>query len=216
MLGRLVNALLRKGTGPIPKEQPMKRTIDDYYERTLRLRNEILNGNGIVDNIVNAFESTYLKKERSENVIFIGQGDTHTVLHIGEVIDPYNGRPVHLAVRLKNDQYGPYDDRLRSKMLIPQLDAFQSAFVDGENPPYFVGVVSWKGPKEKFDNRVLGFILEDVSERKKYHLVPDGHVFFFREEERRKRTRFFLDPRVEYLAESESRYLSDEARIDVN
>ena len=125
MLGRLVNALLRKGTEPTPEEQPTERTLDAYYNRTLRLRNEILNRNGIVDNIVNAFESTYLDKERFYDVVFLGQGDTHVVLHVGEVVDPENSRPVNLAVRLWHWHDEPYNLGLRSGLLVPQLYAYQ-------------------------------------------------------------------------------------------
>ena len=210
--------VFQKDQPPAEDLPSIQRTLDVYRERTLRLQDEILREESIVDNIVNAFEHIYLGKKRSDEVVFLGGGDTHSVLHVGKVVDPYNKRPVHLAVRLRDCQYPPYSDGSRSRLLTPQLRAFEAAFEHGENPPYFVGVVSWKHPKDESGERILGFILEDVSEREKFELTPIDHEYFLRKEENGRSTELYLDPLIGEIAPADftSWYLRDEVRIDLN
>jgi len=217
LFGRMPRPKKEHAEGPKPEGLPTERTVERYYQRTLRLRKEILNGTEIKENICAAFEYVYLGREKPSGLVYLGQGDTHILFNVGKVIDPQNSRPVDLAVRLWHYDNEPYDMG-NLFLLIPQLYAFEESFVNGRNPPYFIGAVSWKRPK-KSGYRLIGFILEDVSERRKYRLIPDRCTseFFFRDEGDRRCTKFFLDPNIEYMGRDvASKYLSDEARIDVD
>ena len=215
MLEWVVNALF--GKKPMPQnahEEPTKeRTYEEYFQRYLRIKSEVINDDGILENIRNAFEHQYLGEEKREEILHLGQGDTHILFYVGEVVDPENQRPTHIAVRLWHYHDEPYDLDLRSRLFIPQIHQFERAFVNGHNPPYFVGAVCWKS--KEFPEGVVAFLVEDVSEKRKYELTPDGNRFFFREEGKGRRTRFLLDPPVVYDADATSQYISESVRLDV-
>ena len=204
------------------KKKKIARILDIYYQRTLRIKEQVMNSPQTLENITAAFENTYLHKELPDTITIMDRGNTHIIYNVGEVIDPLNSQTIHLAIRLADSQFTEYYDLgLRKYQFIPQITQFQRAFFEKENPPYFVAATSWNGPKDLFENRLLGFLLEDVTEKGKYTLSqidPYNESRFWKYKGEKRITSCFLDPIFpQYMdTDQESKYLSDEAIIPIN
>ena len=186
---------------------------DSYYERIIRLKPVIASDAQMLERIASAFEYEYGDKNSVESPRMIGFGDVHTLYNVGFIRDPANERGIHVAVRLWHHDKHPYNLEERAFLLAIQLYEFEKAFENGLNPPYFAGVATWK--KGGHGKRVAGFILEDVSENRKYKLTEtEGWRSFFYREGTFRREKFFLDPSI--IGDIEAhQYLEDRARIDL-
>ncbi len=212
--------LFRKANKP-EKSMPEdleQRTSEVYYSRMLRVKLEIDKRPDVKSNIRRAFEHVYLGEPLVANVTFLDSGTDHSLFNVGRIFDSVNQRDVDLAVRLRRvSSYLSNYSNTTAILFVPQLFAFENAFVSGDNPPYFTGVVSWKGPANKFKERVLGFLVEDVTCGNKYSLIEEGDSeHFYRTDAKCNSKRYFLDPKMRISDKKYSHYLSDEARVDAN
>ncbi len=189
------------------KNKIRKEIIETYYERLLRLKPIIESSEEIMNNISSVFSHTYLNENLKEKIKFLGQGNQHILYNVGKIEDQINKRDVHLATRLSH--ISPYNlNDEQSWMLINEnLTLFEECFKNGNNPPYFCGIVNWKNNGSK----IAGMILEDISENKKYALCEEDVENFKRKEDNKI---FYLDPLV--LGTScVSHYSNKEAVINV-
>ena len=167
----------------------------------------------MLEKIASAFEYEYGGKSTAAKPREIGFGDTHVLYNVGFIRDPLTERGIHVAVRLWCYDKKPYNLEERAFLLAIQFYEFERAFEYGHNPPYFAGVVTWK--KSVHDKKIAGFIMEDVSENKRYRLVEtEDHRSFFYRGGLFQRKRFFLDPSLSGDFEAR-KYLEDMARIDL-
>ena len=195
---------------------------EEYFGRILRLKPIIEADEGLLSKIKAAFKAVYDEMDSLYGPVFLpdvlqelGKSTTHIVIGLRQVItDPANNHDIHLALKLKlRDPYSAESD----SDLEEQLGAYEFAFMNGDNPPYFVGVVTaeasyYNRPRE----RLAGIITEDVSKGKTLKLLentdenfcrivlPDG-----------SENRIFIDPTFGAYSVGGEKYLTERARIDL-
>jgi hypothetical protein len=195
---------------------------EEYFARTLRLKPVIEADSDLIGRVAEAFEATYDNRMSPyvpvivpDGLVDLGSGKDHVVIGLGRtIIDPADGTEIPLAIklRLRRPYEGDNDFDLEE-----QVGAYNAAFESGSNPPYFVGVVtaeaSYDGRPRK---RLAGILTEDVSRGKTLRLIerpdddfcervlPDGST-----------ERIFLDPGFGAYSSDGEKYLTPEARIDI-
>ena len=198
-----------------------ERSARVYHDRMLRVRAQVNQNSDVQNRLQLAFEYVYLKSPLRSDVLFLGQGDDHVVLNVGVVRDYVNSRDVHLAIRLKHAEEGdsqPYSLGLREGPIASEIIAFEEAFINRKNPPYFACAVSWKDKSRKFKDKLLGVLVEDVTEAGKHKLCPVESTLgqiFRRKDGNGNQSDFFLDPSFIYSVPFNCRYLSADSRIDI-
>lgn len=147
-------------------------------------------------------------------LIQLGRGKEHLVIGLrNTVTDFYNNREIPLAIRMGLQR--PYE--VDEGDIEEQIGAYHAAFEDGKNPPYFVMVVTAEVSYEgKHNKRLAAILTEDVSREKTARLIAtldenscdrvlsDGAT-----------ERIFLDPTFPFRSSEGEKYLSLEARIDI-
>ena len=188
--------------------------VNEYFERTLKVKPLILADTGLVTRINSVFEHQYRKTDLPNEVLKLGKGMQHAVFSVGKVTNPDTGIDIYIALRLT--QNCPYESTT-SRPLDGVLGAFENAFYRGENkPPYFVAaVVSSVDVSHLIISKPMGMLVEDISEGRS-HKIIDGRIgedFCYKIVEDSQQ-RFFIDPEEKY-PDLGIKYCSDEARIDL-
>jgi hypothetical protein len=194
---------------------------EEYFARTLRLRPIIEADAEIMGRIAGAFRAVYDDRLSgagplllSDGLIDLGSGTIHNVIGLGKVVtDPETGTYIHLAVRL-NHRF-PYSAR-HTRGIFEQVGMYNYAFEIGQNPPYFVGVVTAEATNFGRKSRKAGILMEDVSKGKTLQLRgrPYEEVAE-RVLDDRSIEGIFLDPGGSSFSKNGELYLRDEARIDL-
>ena len=213
MLETIIGRFLKSRGTPA---QALLPTVEEYFARTMRLKPVVLENVPMVSNIAAAFSHVYCGSSLPEEVMEIGRGQMHVLYNVGYLTDPQNNHQFPVAIRIgKTEDYGYVWD-VNAPDLALQFERFERAFINGQNPPYFVSCVTWGSVCG--DNRMAGFLLEDVADRKQLPLHPTQHLGHFSlTREDGTTVQRFLDPDPSGKPESYSfRYLIDEARIDLN
>jgi len=118
----------------------------------------------------------------------LGEGQDHSVYSVGSVADPSSGQDLHIAVRCR--RWRTYS--IGEIMLYDELAYFVQAYLDGEKPPYFVGVFSWEHDGE--EGRHAGIVTEDLTKGKRLHAESDRLEHMVIVNEQGERERFYIDP----------------------
>ena len=196
--------------------------MNDYYERTLRLKPLLEQDADLLGRIKSAFEAVYDKAGSSfgpvyvnSPLLFLGSGQTHAVIGLGKsLVDPMTEQEIPLAVSF-NRRFAYELDNLDD--LQERIGAFNSKFIDGVSVPYFLSVVSANASvKGRAPHRLAGILMEDVSNQRKNQLeeypedpycvriFPDG-----------TRERLYLDPPWGSHHRGGELWLEERARIDL-
>ena len=195
---------------------------EEYYHRTLRLKPIIETDADLLARIAKSFQAVYDNRMSSYGPIYVpqgllqlGQGKNHCVVGLEKSItDPATQRIIPLALKLKlRHPYGEvgYDE------LEEPLGAYEYAFKNENNPPYFMGVVtanaSYDGQPKK---RVAGILTEDISNGKTLRLIehPDGE-YCTRILPNGTTEKIFIDPNYGTYSVGGEKYTLDLARIDL-
>lgn len=195
--------------------------MSEYFQRTLRLKPLIENDEDLCQRIRASFKTVYgdVSEESysyPDHLLELGRGTKHIVIGLRRtIVDPLNDREVYLAVKF-NHQCLPYflgySERIKT-----EIGYYDSAFRQGLNPPYFVGIVTVETfvPSLGSKERVAGILMEDISRGKELPLIElPGAEFCERIASDGRRERFFIDP-DNYSSTNGDLYLSPEGRIDL-
>ena len=172
------------------KNKERKEVVETYYERLLRLKPIIESSDKIINNISSVFSHVYLNQNLEDKIKFLGRGNQHILYNVGKIEDSINERDVHITVKLSHAFPYNLNDETSWMLINENLTEFEQCFKNGDNPPYFCGIINWKNN----DSKIAGMILEDVSENKKYTLCERGKKGNFKRIEDGKI--FYLDPLV--------------------
>ncbi|NQV09211.1 hypothetical protein HQ529_05145 [Candidatus Woesearchaeota archaeon] len=132
----------------------------EYFNRWLQLKPVIQENNELIKNIETIVKSHIPEEVPNYYDLIIGRGDSHLVFWVGNIVNPLNRGELDIALRI---YYGS-SINLGSPSIAPEMGAFEDAFVQGKNPPYFIGCVSWKNPHLGLN--FYSFLTEDLSNRK--------------------------------------------------
>ncbi|MGV8171570.1 MAG: hypothetical protein ACP5OA_02645 [Candidatus Woesearchaeota archaeon] len=149
-------------------------TYEEYYARYERIKEYVEAVPEIKSNINEVFCHEYLGQKLYTDIMLLGRGATNNIYSVYAGSIPDGDNDISLALRVKrlnkNDSrfyklrcgsgFIDYDFQLFS-----ELNSFSDAFAMKMNPPYFTGLVEWKGP-DRYSDGVVGFITEDVTKRK--------------------------------------------------
>lgn len=145
---------------------------DEYYARYERIKEYVDAIPEIKLNISDVFRHEYTNQVLQRNVMLLGRGATHSIYSIypGSIPDGENKISLALRVRRITDSDKRVhklrcDSGLINFQLFSELNSFSEAFARNMNPPYFTGLVQWKGP-DQYSDGIIGFITEDVTKRK--------------------------------------------------
>jgi len=160
-----------------------KFTHEEYYARYERIKYVIEAIPEIISNINDVFCHEYLGQELRSGVMLLGEGTLNNIYSVygGSITDGENDVSLALRVkRLKDDDSRVYkmgcESGFMNFQLFSELNSFSDAFVKKLNPPYFTGLVEWKGPG-RYSEGVVGFITEDVTKRKTLKSSIKGDIF---------------------------------------
>jgi hypothetical protein len=175
-------------------------TYDEYFSRFSRIKTLIEANPVIMGNINNVFCHEYLDERLNSDIMPLGSGNMHDVYSIYTCEIKDNDKDISLALRLANTRF-PYrlkdEDGYANYGLFSELSSFCDAFIRGQNPPYFIGLVEWSD-NDKYKEGIVGFITEDVTKRKtlkSYTTRPNALVeCLVVTDFRGKMTKFFIDP----------------------
>ncbi len=188
----------------------------EYYGRIVRLKPVIESESRIMKRMENIFHHVYANESLDEDISNLGEGCSHKVFGIGRIVDPLNRQDIFLALRVKLYHGWPY--QTEAEDLTKMLAMFEQAFIDDNNPPYFVGAVTSKlAYRELLDgSKLAGMITEDLSAGKKYKIVNCEDEDYCERIHEGMRERFFIDPNwINYIYLEGSHYLQQEACINL-
>ena len=177
-----------------------------YYQRTLQIKPIIESDKKILTTIENSIHKIYSQKIVSKKSM-LGQGTAHTVCTIGKIGIPHN-QELYLALRQR------YEYHITSQYpLAYELGAFEAAFFEGRNPPYFVCAIRTKIKEQD----IYAMITEDLSLGKKADTIegPNHETCWVRTENNRELR--FIDPE-DYTEENQilgEKYIQEESIIDL-
>jgi len=181
------------------KVEKIPLTFEEYFSRWIRIKSLIENNEQVMKNINNAFAVEYLKQKPNQELIKLGYGNSHIVYSISSEKFRDKDNETMLALRLlRGDNKIFYrlktDDEDDNYNLFSELDSFCKAFVLGKNSAYFLGLVEWKDT-DKFQKGVVGFLTEDVTERKTFesHTKKEGFDEYLEVKTIKSNNKFFID-----------------------
>ncbi len=177
-----------------------------YYQRTIEIKPIIESNREILTTIEYNIQKIYSQKIVSKKSI-LGQGTMHTVCAIGK-IDISKDQELYLALRQR------YKYHLTNQYpLAYELGAFEAAYLQGRNPPYFVCAIRTKIKEQD----VYAMITEDLSLGKKVDIIdgPNHETCWVRTENYRELR--FIDPE-DYTEENQilgEKYIQEQSIIDL-
>jgi len=139
--------------------------INDYFERSQRIKKEIESESRLIKNITNIFES------RDENLL-LGEGSYNEVFQVGRTESG-----LYVALRLTNERHF-------------EMHSIENLILSNERYCSVAGAISMAYESEKYwhrpihfcvgvvyQDRIPGLLMEDVTKNKKYSLWNWGFLF---------------------------------------
>jgi len=204
------------------------RTAEAYFQRWLAVKERLEAEPALLERIRSVFRHVYGPQPLPPAAPFIGMGNTHRVYGVGVVPHPVLEEELFVALRLphrafvtevrwkesesdKSLSYGRYN------FFSGQLHKFEEAYMNGENPPYFVGLARWRGEGE-FSGRTLdAFLVEDLSQGGRCQLRDlSCHEYCQRKRPDGTREEFYMDPILgSQPLETRMPYLTEEMIVHI-
>lgn len=188
----------------------MMNRLDEYFERSKIIKPFIESDNEIIKKIISSYGHCYNGEDLREDVIILGTGDHHKVYGLGMINKPFD---IHLALRLRI----PYAYSIDSEIgcaVAHDFDAYEMAFNNRKNVPYFSCLVIFENKKDK---KIAGILTEDITQSKKYKIINHKDRESVIRLNGKKREKIFIDPLPYEIGgiSGMTRYFNDEAVVNV-